>query len=73
MITLRTGMKGHAVEALQDMLSKLGYYKGNIDGSYGRETRAAVAAFQEAGHLLPTGVADERTLLSLAGKSAVVR
>ena len=55
------------------MLILLGYRKGSITGFYDQETRDAVIAFQQAVRLEPTGIADERTQIMIAGKSAVVR
>ncbi|HHY81347.1 MAG TPA: N-acetylmuramoyl-L-alanine amidase, partial [Clostridiales bacterium] len=44
---LRRGSKGDTVKELQEKLKKLGYYTGEIDGSYGPLTEAAVKAFQK--------------------------
>jgi len=44
--TLRRGSKGEAVKVLQDRLNKLGYNAGELDGSFGPQTEAAVKAFQ---------------------------
>lgn len=64
---LRVGARGDAVQSLQDDLRTLGYTdRGQqplaADGIYGADTRAAVAAFQQARGLSPTGEADARTL-----------
>lgn len=44
--TLSIGSKGSDVEYLQEKLSELGYYKGEVDGIYDQETADAVIAFQ---------------------------
>jgi len=43
------------VKQLQTDLTTLGFYSGPIDGNYGAETEAAVAAFQESVGLTPDG------------------
>ena len=59
---LREGAEGQAVRALQKRLRTLGYYKGSVDGSYGKETTAAVMSFQLAHGLTADGVAGTDTL-----------
>jgi hypothetical protein len=53
------------VTAVQQDLSKLGYYRGSIDGLYGRTTRDAVARYQAAKKFSVTGTLTRRTLQSL--------
>ncbi len=72
-MTLTLGMKGEAVESLQLMLRFLGYYKGDINSIFEAKTTEAVEAFQKDNFLDVTGIADERTQVILAMKSAVVR
>ncbi len=43
-------------EALQEALAWFGFYKGGIDGAYGKGTRASFAAWQQANGFEPTGV-----------------
>lgn len=70
--TLRTGSRGKAVEALQEMLNRLGYNSGKVDGIYGPKTQEAVCRFQEAEKLTIDGIAGEMTLTVLAARSATV-
>ena len=58
---LTYGMSGDEVTRLQQKLQQLGYYDGEITGSYGDLTRAAVKAFQSDFQLLQTGEADAET------------
>lgn len=58
---LRFGMKGDAVEALQQQLTDLGYWAGPIDGKFGDATRQAVWALQSAGGRSMSGVTDKAT------------
>src|SRR5437763_16199668 len=50
---------------VQVALRALGLYRGPIDGVVGRQTVAAIKAAQRRAHLPVTGLADERTRLSL--------
>ncbi|MDD6049771.1 MAG: peptidoglycan-binding protein [Clostridiales bacterium] len=58
---LSYGANGEDVTRLQEKLTKLGYYDGEITGSYGDLTRAAVKAFQADFSLLQSGEADLET------------
>jgi lipoprotein-anchoring transpeptidase ErfK/SrfK len=53
--------------AVQVLLDRRGFSPGEIDGRPGRNTRRALAAFQLASGLTPTGRADCATLDALAG------
>ena len=55
------GSEGDEVTLLQQKLAALGYYEGEITGSYGDLTKAAVKAFQSDFSLLQTGEADPET------------
>ena len=59
--SLREGMNGDAVRALQRNLKSLGYYTGSVDGDYGSGTVAAVTAFQQAYGLNVDGIAGKAT------------
>src|SRR5688572_9774267 len=58
---LRIGDSGPAVLEVQQRLSGLGFWLGEIDGHYGQLTRQAVLAFQKAEGLTRDGVAGPRT------------
>ena len=58
---LSQGMEGEEITRLQQKLAALGYYDGEITGSYGDLTKAAVKAFQSDFSLLQTGEADAET------------
>ena len=62
---LREGDNGTAVTELQTMLKKLGYYYGDITGSFGSLTRQAVRKFQDANDLTVDGIAGTATLNKL--------
>lgn len=63
--TLRSGSRGQSVTQLQQRLEDLGYYKSKVDGSYGRNTKAAVEAFQRDHGLTADGIAGPKTLAAL--------
>lgn len=54
--TIRRGSNGFMARHLQERLDELGYRVGDIDGRFGRETRAAVLAFQADNGLDTDGV-----------------
>jgi hypothetical protein len=58
---LRLESSGPAVQELQQRLSDLGFWPGEIDGHYGQLTRQAVMAFQKAENLDRDGVAGPKT------------
>lgn len=63
--TLRPGDSGPAVLALQQRLTALGYWLGNVDGRYGTSTQHAVTALQKAAGLARDGIAGPATLAAL--------
>ena len=65
--TLRKGDKGSAVKDLQEQLIRLGYPlpKYGADGDFGKETEAAVKAFQMDNGLQADGVVGAKTYAAL--------
>jgi hypothetical protein len=53
------------IEAIQERLAQLGYYKGSVDGIFGPTTRDAVAKYQIDNQLDVTGSLSPDTLQSL--------
>jgi N-acetylmuramoyl-L-alanine amidase len=62
---LEFGDRGPAVAALQTRLSRLGYWLGAADGSFGMTTQQAVYALQKAAGLTPDGVYGPKTAAAL--------
>ena len=60
-ILLKLGVKGDEVARLQERLSQLGYYAGEVDGQYGPGTQEAVIRFQEQHGLTADGIAGDAT------------
>jgi hypothetical protein len=56
---------GQVVANVQSALQQQGYYQGEVDGILGPQTRAALAEYQSAQGLEPTGTVDEPTLETL--------
>lgn len=65
MRTLRWGMRGDDVRALQQKLKDLGYLSGAVDGWFGYQTLGAVRAYQQANGLQVDGVVGPETQRSL--------
>jgi peptidoglycan hydrolase-like protein with peptidoglycan-binding domain len=53
------------IAEVQRQLMNRGYYRGSIDGRYGRQTAFALGAFQSQSGLPPTGRLDMSTLAAL--------
>jgi hypothetical protein len=53
------------VANVQSALQQQGYYEGELDGILGPQTRAALAEYQSAQGIEPTGLVDEPTLETL--------
>jgi hypothetical protein len=56
---------GQVLENVQLALRDQGYYRGEIDGLVGPQTRAALAAYQRDSGLVVTAAVDEPTLVTL--------
>jgi peptidoglycan hydrolase-like protein with peptidoglycan-binding domain len=55
--------------AIQRQLGLLGFYRSGIDGDFGPGTRKAIAAFQRAGKLEPSGYLTDETMGLLAERA----
>lgn len=62
---LRSGSEGSVVRELQATLQLLGYYSGEVTGTYDEATVIAVYRFQKAAQIPETGVADQTTWSTL--------
>lgn len=58
----------YSIKRIQMELEYLGYYTGEIDGSFGPATKAAVQAFQKANGLSVDGAVGKTTLAKLAAR-----
>ncbi|MFD9677595.1 peptidoglycan-binding protein, partial [Streptomyces sp. NPDC059981] len=67
--TLRSGDSGPEVEKLQRLLASQGYYRGRVDGRYGRSVERAVEDFQYYNGVYedPRGVYGPATRRALEG------
>lgn len=63
--TLSLGVKNSAVKKLQEDLTELEFYTGEITGSFGRLTKEAVRLFQRAHDIPSDGVAGPITLAKI--------
>lgn len=61
----RRGSRGQEVRTIQTKLKRWGYYKGAIDGVYGKQTESAVIAFQRKNGLSADGIAGPQTLKAM--------
>jgi hypothetical protein len=61
----KSATQSELLAKVQTKLSALGYYRGNIDGSFGPQTELAVTKFQGENGLPMTGRIDLKTLSSL--------
>ncbi|MEB3214752.1 MAG: peptidoglycan-binding protein [Nostocales cyanobacterium 94392] len=65
-IVLKKGETGLKVKRLQEVLTKLNFNVGVIDGIFGTKTEAAVIKFQQFySHLPNNGIVDGETILQL--------
>jgi peptidoglycan hydrolase-like protein with peptidoglycan-binding domain len=58
------------IAGAQYQLMSRGYYRGRVDGKYGRQTAFALRAFQSSAGLAPTGRLDMQTLNVLGSSNA---
>jgi len=68
------GSRGEQVRQVQQKLKGWGYFDGEADGIFGKETYDAVVRFQKKNGLMADGVAGERTLAAMgisSGETAV--
>lgn len=66
---IRPGARGKDVEKVQKLLKELGLLDENqVNGIYDTETTRAILAIQGKRGLEPTGILDEKTLLSITNK-----
>ena len=72
-VTLKNGSRGEAVKTLQEMLNKLGYDAGKVDGIFGSNTEAAVKRFQAANNLAVDGIVGTKTQELLEALSGIVQ
>jgi len=63
--TLRRGSAGEDVKKLQNMLLKLGYSVGTVDGQFGSTTESVVKLFQGAQKLTIDGIVGKNTWMAL--------
>ena len=63
--TYREGDTGSMVKWIQETLADLGYYTGEITGSYGSLTKEAVRLFQRANGISADGVAGPKTIAKI--------
>lgn len=67
-VSLKKGSSGPQVIELQKRLTKLGYSTKGVDGSFGKNTEAAVKKFQKAKKLTSDGVVGPKTKKALGLK-----
>ena len=70
--TLLLGTRSSDVKTLQEMLNAKGYNAGSVDGIFGRNTRAAVIAFQNANGLAADGIVGKLTWAKLYDTTAAL-
>lgn len=62
---LKSGSRNEAVRQLQQDLTSLGYYSGNVSGHFGSLTKEAVVKFQKTQGLTADGVVGSKTLAKI--------
>jgi len=69
--TMRIGDRGQDVKQLQQILYRLGYLKGGIDGIFGPSTALAVSSFQKRNSLTADSVVGTLTWAKLNSSNAI--
>lgn len=69
-LTLKQGSRGTQVKTMQTKLKNWGYYKGAVDGIFGKQTRTAVISFQKKNGLVADGIVGAKTLAALGMSSS---
>lgn len=71
---IKVGSRGSTVKTIQSKLKRWGYYKGNVDGIFGSQTREAVKYFQRRNGLTADGIVGSATAramgITLKGSSS---
>ena len=70
--TVYSGSRGESVKTLQEKLNAKGYNAGSVDGIFGKNTRAAVIAFQNANGLAADGIVGKLTWAKLYDTTAAL-
>ena len=60
-VIAKKGDKSDTVKIIQEALVHLGYFKGKVDGQYGKKLKAAVKKYQHDNYLEETGIVDSVT------------
>lgn len=61
----KEGSRGSEVRQIQTKLKNWGYYAGNVDGIFGKQTKEAVLWFQRKNGLTADGIAGSATLKAM--------
>ncbi len=70
-VTIRLNNRGELVRTVQTRLKELGYYTGEVTGTYDKATQSAVKSFQKKNNLKSDGVCGAETQKVLLGGSAL--
>ena len=70
--TVYSGSRGESVKTLQAQLNAKGFNAGSVDGIFGKNTRAAVMAFQKANGLAADGIVGKLTWAKLYDTTAAL-
>ena len=70
--TVYSGSRGESVKTLQERLNAKGFNAGSVDGIFGKNTQAAVMAFQKANGLVADGIVGKLTWAKLYDTTAAL-